>query len=718
MNSIENWKLDGCSKFENGNIYIKNDDCLIALKQIPDNSIDSIVTDPPYGLSFMGKKWDYDVPSIEIWKECLRVLKPGGHLLSFAGTRTQHRMAVNIEDAGFEIRDIIAWAYGCYSEDTECLTDSGWKRYTDIEVGVDKILQWDHSSNKLSWYSPDEVLVYPAPVNMINIVNRHTDQLLTENHNVYAKIKTHSRNEKQTTYTRINANKIKNHWQKDFPVAGELISGYAAENPYMVGWWLTDAWMHGDGKACMFSQSKYRTLDLLRDALRLSDCTFSEYVKKGKKDNHKDEHIFYVTGNLSNYLISNFPERKLEMEVLQWDWDSRTLLLNGLMDGDGSHRINSHVGTFWSRNRERLDVFQALCLSLNIRSNVDYNNGCVYLNRKTNTTQLQNKHPIKNISYDGKNVWCLKTETGAFVVRRNGRAFISGNSGFPKSLDISKAIDKKLGAERGKVRIKPRPETSGTMAAHGDTRPWIEESRKVGYHEVDDNVPVTEAAKQWDGWGTALKPSLEPITVARKPLVGTCAENVLKHGTGGLNIDGCRIKDGTETNRSRREYVPNYKNNVYGKGMGGMGDWENTDGRWPANFIHDGSEDVLDIFPTSKESAARFFYCAKASKSDRDEGLDEFEKKKNNGVGALRDNGRESADRKNVHPTVKPTKLMRYLVRLVTPPNGIVLDPFMGSGSTGKAAILEGFSFIGIERDEEYCEIAKARIEHVFNGIK
>jgi len=320
-------------------------DCLDVLRSMPDCSVDAVVTDPPYGLSFMGKKWDYDVPSVEVWAECLRVLKPGGHLLAFAGTRTQHRMAVRIEDAGFEIRDMIAWVYG---------------------------------------------------------------------------------------------------------------------------------------------------------------------------------------------------------------------------------------------------------------------------------------------------------------------------SGFPKSLNLK---------------------------------------------------------GEWQGWGTALKPALEPITVARKPLTGTVAENVMEWGTGGLNIDGCRV--GTSGARFNGR---NVDSDIYGK-YGTSKPKEVYDyGRWPANLIHDGSEEVVGLFPDTKSgkmgpwnnrttngspngiygkfdeehplsetygdsgSAARFFYCAKASKRDRDEG--------------------------NNHPTVKPTDLMRYLCRLVTPPDGTVLDPFMGSGSTGKAAALEGFSFIGIEREEEYCEIAKARIKH------
>lgn len=395
-------------------------DCLDVLKTFDDNSFDSIVTDPPYGLSFMGKKWDYDVPSVEIWVECFRVLKPGGHLLAFAGTRTQHRMAVRIEEAGFEIRDMIAWVYG---------------------------------------------------------------------------------------------------------------------------------------------------------------------------------------------------------------------------------------------------------------------------------------------------------------------------SGFPKSHDVSKAIDKAAGAGREKIR-RPSAATAYSSAA-GNLRPWMERAQELGYTEVDGDKPVTEAGRQWQGWGTALKPALEPITVARKPLVGTVADNVLKWGTGGVNVDASRV-EGVKG-------VPANLSSAGGLGWNTGGDMERKqqqNGRWPANLIHDGSEEVLGLFPeTSKSSghlrknngslfstksitfgvsdnggsAARFFYCAKASKRDRNDGLDNMPlqdvHRYNAGIGEGKEPDTPSKDQ-NHHPTVKPTDLMRYLVTLVTPPDGHVLDPFMGSGSTGKGCVQAGFSFTGIEMDNGYLEIAKRRIEH------
>ena len=256
-------------------------------------------------------------------------------------------------------------------------------------------------------------------------------------------------------------------------------------------------------------------------------------------------------------------------------------------------------------------------------------------------------------------------------------------SGFPKSHDVSKAIDKVAGVEReatGRVlsvtgnRACPSPSLapSGLGAIGVGRQPHMETS------------PVTAAARQWSGWGTALKPAWEPIILARKPLEGTVAENVQRYGTGAINVDGCRVgtngEAGVNTRATRRP-------NGTGWGMQAQKSGDRS-GRWPANILHDGSEEVVAVMG----EAARFFYCAKASKRDRDEGLQD---------------GQHSN-----HPTVKPTSLMRYLCRLVTPPGGVILDPFMGSGSTGKAAILEGFNFIGIEKEREYVEIARARIEH------
>jgi site-specific DNA-methyltransferase (adenine-specific) len=278
-------------------------------------------------------------------------------------------------------------------------------------------------------------------------------------------------------------------------------------------------------------------------------------------------------------------------------------------------------------------------------------------------------------------------------------------SGFPKSHNVGKSIDKAAGAKR---KVVGKSQNFGASNA---------DDGKLAYGDYagswDITEPATEDAKKWDGWGTALKPAIEPLTVARKSLEGTVAANVLKHGTGALNIDGCRIDLDADDplqagvkHSDRKLDTTNIDSDWGFKAV----NREAGLGRWPANFIHDGIETEW----------AKFFYCPKTSKRDRDEGLDGFEEKEHiflqtaNGT-----SGKPSSialDRaipayRNTHPTVKPTELMRYLCRLVTPPAGIVLDPFMGSGSTGKAALMEGFKFIGIEMNADYMKIAEARIK-------
>lgn len=314
-------------------------------------------------------------------------------------------------------------------------------------------------------------------------------------------------------------------------------------------------------------------------------------------------------------------------------------------------------------------------------------------------------------------------------------------SGFPKSLDVSKAIDKAAGAVREVIGTIQRAPAGSVDESQSGGRNY----RMGGEQAI--TAPVTDAAQQWQGWGTALKPAHEPICVARKPLVGTVAANVLEWGAGAVNIDACRVDADDGENRARPPRTPNQILGG-GKGTNLTASAHNNIGRWPANLLHDGSEEVLAAFPTtgpsnvrhptgkddrgvpgftmrradteprgvsdSGGSAARFFYCAKASKRDRDEGLDAFEIQAAGGLQGRNDGSLGSITlRANIHPTVKPTDLMRYLCRLITPPGGTVLDPFAGSGSTGKAAVSEGFSFVGFELSAEYAAIAQARIDAV-----
>ena len=256
-------------------------------------------------------------------------------------------------------------------------------------------------------------------------------------------------------------------------------------------------------------------------------------------------------------------------------------------------------------------------------------------------------------------------------------------SGFPKSHNIGLAIDKKNGIDSEIIASYERyNEPSGIV--------------NIGQGERQKVIhKVKKASNEWQGYGTALKPAFEPIIMARKPIKTTVAENVMIYGVGGINIDGCRVGD---------EIIPEQArgNSVVTDFMSGGFTPEHT-GRFPANIIHDGSEEAIECMG----EASRYFYTAKASKKDRDEGLGGFKQKQ--------------TTRKNTHPTVKPCELMQYLIRLVAPKGATILDPFMGSGSTGKAVMFENrernadYKFIGIDLEKEYCEIAEMRIDYALN---
>ena len=364
------------------------------------------------------------------------------------------------------------------------------------------------------------------------------------------------------------------------------------------------------------------------------------------------------------------------------------------------------------------------------------------------------------LAFGGTRTWhrlAVAIEDAGFEIRDN-IAWLYG-SGFPKSHNISKAIDKAanyegqvIGTETVDIGMQ-----GGSMHAGRET--------KLAERQIKE---LSDDAKAWDGWGTALKPAHEPIVVARKPVIGTVAENVLKYGTGAINIDATRIGTGEGVVTFDRT-ARTTEGNVYDLGtVSGMRD--SGQGRWPANIIldeytaelldeqsgisksvsggrstgrnfgqeadNDFSKDRERTGHTDSGGASRFFYVAKASKRDRNEGLENIEGKeisaKGNGLartcdtcGATTLDGCDCPDRtfsnpvrQNFHPTVKPTALMQYLIRLVTPANGVVLDPFAGSGSTGKAAILENKKFIGIELTGEYLPIIEGRLTHAYETMQ
>jgi len=329
-------------------------------------------------------------------------------------------------------------------------------------------------------------------------------------------------------------------------------------------------------------------------------------------------------------------------------------------------------------------------------------------------------------------------------------------SGFPKSLDVSKAIDKAAGAKREVVGVS---NTAVGVFAHSGS--GVEQDIEKYAKGRDITTPATKEAKQWQGWGTALKPAHEPMVLARKPLSEkTVAANVLQHGTGAINIDGSRVGTtqlGGGTMPDLRDVGAMSKEAT---GIDKLSFGQNPrpaerieqptyTGRFPANFIHDGSDEVVALFPDTgggsfqkssrkrkgfmlsgsednvqeanapdnygdSGTAARFFYCAKASKSERNAGLEGLPEKRpdertETGMGSFDEKG--VAKQSNFHPTVKPVALMRYLIKLITPPNGTVLDPFLGSGTTAVAAILEDFEWKGCEMTDDYLPIIKARVD-------
>ena len=311
-------------------------------------------------------------------------------------------------------------------------------------------------------------------------------------------------------------------------------------------------------------------------------------------------------------------------------------------------------------------------------------------------------------------------------------------SGFPKSLNIGLALDKKNGVDSKVVGQNSdilKKQAKDLREGHRkivDSFNAGADERNNGFVNVSADIkePVSDEGKQWKGWGTCLKPSFEPIIVARKPFSGSLIDNVVEYGVGGINIDECRVGD--EVHKVNINDFSNQHGNQFGnrQEIPKLGEKE-VEGRFPSNTIltYDETDfdEVCGGFPKDNKnnSNARYFYCAKASAKDRDEGLDRFEEKEVRILNATNPELEKKDDvfsrfitvNKNTHPTVKPTELMQYLVRLVTPRGGTILDPFNGSGSTGKAVAFENrernanYKYIGIELDKYYCDISKARIQ-------
>ncbi len=643
-----------------------------------DCSVDAIVTDPPYGLSFMGKKWDYDVPSVDIWAECLRVLKPGGHLLAFAGTRTQHRMAVRIEDAGFEIRDMIMWTYA-----------SGFPKSLDVSKQIDQQEKnrWVKISKAIDNASLSEIAEL-----WINSKNANAAGL--------------SFRRKQTE-AGLNTQK----------------NGFA----------------HGS----VLLQASHKNCDAFAVIAELNS-TEAHPTSEGNCSSAQSNAESDITASKSHANTAESSPENREATLCMVDFSA----------------LHSAWGWQGESRADKLKAVEALKIWLGSNPSsrrADASALCAALTDDLKRITLSQSKTF--LSFDTTRQMACASVISATITESTAASLIS----FTADTLKSKAIDKAAGAEREVVGVREDFAKRAGLAERPNT------ANAGGYANPQNagqiTAPATEAARQWQGWGTALKPALEPITMARKPFASTVAANVLEHGAGALNIDGCRVDAGD--GRPLIESKSEASLNAFGNGLNGSRSaGVTTQGRWPANLIHDGSDEVVAGFPVTGPSkasmrgvgltgddakvygkgdpefntsrghndnggsASRFFYCAKASKADREEGLDgapdrvlamSNQAKAELARGNMHEgeSGMNTAKvRKNHHPTVKPTDLMAYLCRLVTPPGGVVLDPFMGSGSTGKAAVREGFRFVGCELSPEYLAIARARIEHEVAAIE
>lgn len=805
-----------------GEIYHGN--ALEVLRGLPGESVHCCVTDPPYELGFMGKKWDSSGIAFDpdLWREVLRVLKPGAHLLAFGGTRTHHRMICAIEDAGFEIRDCIAWAYGCLSEDTEILTINGWKRYHKT-IENNPVLCYDIDKDEFVFDKPEGSFIYENEHTAYSVKSNFTDQIVSRNHRciierggrkLFAYAETLEQQESVPFLESLRdlPETIPNLYQGTSYQKQNLLKTVQCQEDKQnqQGQHNTNGKPGGDainnlcsvrerGLAAKSLVEKSKKSDLLKPLQRRSA---GQRVEKARPQGQGG-----MVGR--NKRKISFEYNRGKQSCLEgWHnlFQEKRLLLQRCVN-----KIRQMSARIFLDGPKRRLCYGASANhgTINGAAINPQGNGTSYQprsarqqNRKSNAFQEQQgtqavrstRATVAPIKYTGK-VWCVQVPQGAFVARRNGRIFITGNSGFPKSLDISKAIDKRGGYPTLTLEVaaalKQARESRGITKTQADDffcggttlyswfegRPkgiqlptseymrriadeWPELEQYVGLtmeaereilrqqkqsklavapgqgedrSAVDINItaPATPAAQQWEGYGTALKPAIEPICLARKPLDGTVANNVLKWGCGGLNIDGCRV--GAEQVQPGGGQLG--KAGIYGNMDRDQSTIGVVSGRFPANLIHDGSPEVVGLFPEASASK-----CA-----ERGKGIDGPTFKHSTGIaGGVRghnDNGGTAArffkscpfdehdleiqrliyqakaspaerGAANNHPTVKPLSLIQYLIELACPTNGTVLDPFFGSGTTGLAAYEHGRRFIGIELSETYLrDIAIPRIE-------
>lgn len=941
---------------------LRQGESLEHLQTFPDNFFDSVVTDAPYGLGkqpdmvevlthwlagddfehqgggFMGMSWDSFVPGPVLWREVLRVLKPGGHVVCFFGSRTYDLGVVAMRLAGFEIRDCLMWIYACLSDDTELLIDGVWVPHHKAKKGQ-LTLCYNKDHDSFEWLPIEEMHVYPYADTAYRLHSADTDQIVSRNHRVIVE----RGNRREFVFAEEAAREQAVHVPFLESLQGLLPSfsvhdeRAGASQPDVLPPVRRDGDPRTPPPGHQVSRGEEDGSGVLRGlwtggveagSLDAPGCHTDVFlrVQRGVAGERAEETCSQGAGSLDAGRGSPMARKN------DWGTESRlegrrndspyqgelrgsvVCTLSTGVQGNGAggwlcdaappsggsapQSVLTQDGGSPSRQsqspRQSPGEPDAVCFQLGSQE--------IRGERRTRTTLAT----ITPEWYEGT-VWCATVPTGAFVARRNGKIFVTGNSGYPKNHDISKALDKEAGAEREVI--------GHSLSGRRKQSSWNPDGTSTGVFRANDDgyavtAPATEQAKEWAGWGTAIKPAYEPVVVARKPdhaepsiidvnllrvearlwslllvkpvekvlklnppelgealafaqwtaeealstredlsaqmgmwplesvihttlstvsswrstladhwnalsksttktsektttdwktlkscslaitpeniiwentpqlglsqnvpsavryfsaelrrlrdtqtlsalapaiskeaqtslgvvegpsyepvvlarkpLVGTVVRNVSAYGVGGINIGGCRIGEDGGC-RSNQTYTGKPGKHTFGDGLNDQRSEPVSGlGRWPANVLLDGSSEVLAAFPADSSglSASRFFYGGKATPRDRHEGLPDPGVQLGSGAMLSKVEKNRSELKGNTHATVKPTALMRWLCRLVTPPGGVMLDLFMGSGSTGKAAMLEGFNFVGIERDAHFVEVSRARCAYALEKFQ
>ena len=748
--------MDG-NTASNDRFVLHNADCLEAMKGMAADSVDAIVTDPPYALTgtsgtggFMGAKWDSELPTVEMWKEALRVAKPGAHLLAFGGTRTYHRLACAIEDAGWEVRDCIMWVYGCLSEDTEIATPQGWRKRGEIKRG-DKVIAFDIAHGKTIPQEVQRVFDYEYDDKAYRLVSPLTDHLVSKNHRVLAEVNgvldfVYAEFLRENDTVRVPIYGIDAHLS-EAGVLGchKMTTARVVVTHYRGRMWCVSVpsgaiVARRNGNVFVTGNSGFpKSMDVSKaiDKAMGAERSIVGYPSNGVGSpsamlNHgHDDRTGHANGDGKTFAITA-PATPEAASFSGWGTQTKpacepVVIAVKPYDGDIEKAIN-HLKSMEDKicSLNVNDVGKSSTLSQAVSSGVkaDSAPASVPTPQGEEKERLTATGKVDDTSSEAATS-ALAPETESIVLntillwRRTLEDAYAMTNKFTTSMVSSLTTDLKTWScfllQTTLVDIVDLVTHQSKLNASALLAENYFSAISAKLNTIRTLTVAENAISQ-----NEISPHLSPIVIARKPLEGTVAANVLKYGTGAINIDGCRVP--TEDNLNGGAYSKPHdtkRTDGYRYQIGGGGTYKQPLGRFPANLIHDGSEEVLALFPDSKGqcgavkgtepsrtgtngiygnyngqntmlprgdtgSAARFFYCAKASRSERGEG--------------------------NIHPTVKPLALMRYLVRLVTRKGGIVLDPFMGSGTTGVAAIQEGMNFVGMEREPHYYEIAQRRI--------